>query len=475
MSQPIQTRISFSQSVNLMVDRALAFLDLPAGLSEQIKACNNVIQVQFPAKLNDGRYHVFQGWRAVHSDHRLPVKGGIRYAPHVTQDEVIALASLMTYKCAIVDVPYGGSKGGLLIDPRQYAENELETITRRFTKELFERGYISPGLNVPAPDMGTGAREMAWMANTYKTLNPQDINQLACVTGKPVTAGGIRGRVEATGRGVQYAIREFFRHPEDVALANMSGDLAGKTVIVQGLGNVGYHATKFLTQEDGAKVIAIIERDGAIINENGFSIEGVRNYIIEHGGVEGYPEATSYTREGNSCLEMPCDILIPAALESQITHQNVDKIKAKMIVEAANGPISYDADERLRIRGTVVLPDVYVNAGGVIVSYFEWIKNLSHIRFGRMERRLDEMRGARVIHALETMTGQTVPDNIRTELSTGADELAVVRSGLDDTMRLGYQEISEAFHKRPDLRDFRTAAFVVSLEKISRTYMQMGV
>ncbi|MCL4871505.1 MAG: Glu/Leu/Phe/Val dehydrogenase [Anaerolineae bacterium] len=459
-----------------MVSRAFQYLDmeLTPGLEDHIKACHTVLQIQFPVKLTDGRIHVFKGWRAVHSNHRLPVKGGIRYALHVNQDEVEALAALMTYKCALVDAPFGGSKGGLILDPKKYNDEDMERITRRFARELIEKGYISPGGNVPAPDMGTGPREMAWIADVYKDLHPHEINYFACVTGKPVTNGGIRGRVEATGRGVQYAIREFFRHPKDMKLINFTGGIEGKRVVIQGLGNVGYHAAKFLAQEDGAKIIAIIEWDGAIINEAGLPIEPVRQYINENKGVKGFPNAT-YIEDGRLALELECDILIPAALESQITSENVDNIKAPLIVEGANGPVTYAADEKLRLKGTVVLPDFYANAGGVTVSYFEWIKNLSRIRFGRMQRRQDEYRGQAIVRALEKLTGQEVPEEIRLELSTGADELALVRSGLDDTMRTAYQEISEVFHSRSEITDFRTAAFVVALRKIARTYMEMGI
>jgi glutamate dehydrogenase (NAD(P)+) len=476
MSERTEMGATFLESVDLMVDRALGYLDMdfPPGLADHVKVCHSVIQVQFPVRLSDGSYHVFRGWRAVHSDHRLPVKGGIRYAPHVSQDEVEALAALMTYKCALVDVPYGGSKGGLLIDPRAYSENDLEIITRRFARELIEKGFISPGGNVPGPDMGTGAREMAWMADTYKNLFPHDVNYFACVTGKPPTNGGIRGRVEATGRGLQFALREFFRHPEDVALANLNGRLAGKRLIFQGLGNVGYYGAKFLQEEDDALITGVVEWDGAIVDERGIDIEALRQHMNEHGGVKGYPQGT-YVENGRSVLENECDILIPAALEGQITAENANRIKAPLIVEGANGPVTFEADEILRKRGVVMLPDFYVNAGGVTVSYFEWIKNLSHIRFGRMERRLDEYRGNAIIHALEVMTGQTVPDDIRAELSTGADELALVRSGLDDTMRLAYQEISQTLHRSDRITDFRTAAFVVSLRKVVRTYMEMGV
>lgn len=465
---------SFSQNVHHMIDRALTHFDLPPGLPELIKACNSILEVQFPVRLDNGEYRIFRGWRATHSDHRLPVKGGIRYSPDVHQDEVIALATLMTFKCAIVNVPYGGSKGGLEIDPRQYSVDELERITRRFARELYMKGYISPATNVPAPDMGTGGREMAWIADTYKALNPTDINYLACVTGKPPEHGGIRGRVEATGRGVQYVIREFFRHRDDVQLARLSPGLAGKRAVVQGLGNVGYHAAKFLSTEDDVRVICVIERDGAVINEDGIDIDRLRAHIVETGGVKDFPGGR-YESDGRGGLEMECDILIPAAMESQITLDNVDRIKAPLIVEAANGPVTFDADSRLRARGTVVLPDTYVNAGGVTVSYFEWIKNISHIRFGRMDRRLDEMRSQRLMDALEVMTGRELPESLRNGLNLDSDELTLVRSGLDDTMRLAYQEISEAFHRSEKITDFRTAAFYVAIKKIVQTHLEMGV
>ena len=473
MTQLQNNPLTFSQNVGKMVERAATHLKLPPVLFEQVRDCHAVYQVRFPVKLRDGQYHNFKGWRAIHSVHRLPAKGGIRYASHVDQDEVEALAALMTYKCSIVDVPFGGAKGALMIDPRQFSVDDLETITRRFARELIERGYISPGSNVPAPDLGTGPREMAWIAEVYKALRPHEIDHLACVTGKPLTAGGIRGRVEATGRGVQFVLREFFRHPDDVRLAGLSGTLESKRVVIQGLGNVGYHAAKFLSEEDGVKIIAIVEWDGAISNPAGLPVEEVRQHINAHGGVKGFPNAT-YEPDGLTSLELPCDILIPAAMESQITGQNADRIKAPLIVEAANGPITFEADEILRARGVVILPDVFVNAGGVVVSYFEWIKNLSHIRFGRMDRRLDEMRGERIVRALEAMTGKTAPDDIRAELSTGADELALVRSGLDDTMRTAYQEIRDVFHGDEGVTDFRTAAFVVALQKIARTYAEMG-
>jgi glutamate dehydrogenase (NAD(P)+) len=465
---------SFSASVNLMVDTAMQYIDMPPGLAEQIKSCNSTIEVQFPVRMDDGTYHTIRGWRAVHSDHRLPVKGGIRYAANVNYDEVVALATLMTYKCAIVNVPFGGSKGGVKINPRDYSPSELERITRRFARELIVKGYISPGGNVPAPDMGTSPREMSWISDVYKAMNPEDINYYACVTGKPVANGGLQGRVEATGRGVQYVIREFFRHPDDVRAAGMSGTLDGKTVIVQGLGNVGYHAARFLQQEDGARIIGIIEHDGALYDAAGLNVEMVREYISMYGGVSGYPDAT-YIEHGNSLLEYECDILIPAALEAQITVENAGRIQANVIVEAANGPVTYDADQILNERGIMILPDAFVNAGGVTVSYFEWVKNISHVRFGRMSRRLDEYRSQKIIEALEVMTGRVVPENLRQDLLVSSSEAVLVRSGLDDTMRLAYQEIRAALDEVPELRTFRTASFYVAIKKIVQTYLDMGV
>ena len=463
---------SFLDGVNLMFDRAASYLSIPHGLSEQIKLSNSVYQVRFPIKFRDG-YTVFTGWRAVHSEHRLPVKGGIRFAPCVDQDEVEALAALMTYKCAIVNVPFGGSKGGLRINPRDYTEEQLERITRRFARELISKGFISPSLNVPAPDMGTGAREMAWIADTYREQMPTDINALACVTGKPITQGGIAGRVEATGRGVQYALREFFRHPKDVALSGLSGTLEGKRVVVQGLGNVGYHAAKFLSEEDDCKIVAIIERDGAIVSERGLVVEDVHAHIREHGGVSGFPKA-DYVEDGLQVLEADCDILIPAALERQITRENAPRIRARLIAEAANGPVTFDADEILRAGGKVMLPDVFTNAGGVVVSYFEWIKNISHIRFGRLGRRAEELRGRNTIELFEHMLERPVPAAMQEKLVRGADELDLVRSGLDDSMRLAYQEIRETLHTNKNIPDLRTAAFVVAIDKVTRTYSEMG-
>lgn len=469
---------SFRDSVDLMFNRATSLMDLSPGLEQKIKVCNSTYTVRFGVRLR-GKIETFTGYRSVHSEHMEPVKGGIRYALSVNQNEVEALAALMTYKCALVETPFGGSKGGLCIDPRAWEPNELEAITRRFAYELIKRDLIHPAQNVPAPDMGTGEREMAWIADQYARMNTADINAKACVTGKPPHAGGIQGRVEATGRGVQYALQEFFRYDEDKALAGLSGGLEGKKVIVQGLGNVGYHAAKFLSEEDGATITAVIEWDGAIVNDDGINIEDLRQWIIKHGSIKGYPQGT-FVAEGAVVLEKECDILIPAALEGVINLNNADRIKANLIIEAANGPITFGADEILRKKGVVIIPDMYANAGGVTVSYFEWVKNLSHIRFGRMQRRAEEARHVLLVNELERLSadkglGWTMSPNFKSKYLKGAGELELVRSGLDDTMRTAYQAMREIWHGRGDVEDLRVAAYIVSISRVAATYQSKGL
>lgn len=469
---------SFRESVDLMFNRAVGLLDLPPGLEEKIRVCNATYTVRFGVRLR-GEIKTFTGYRSVHSEHMEPVKGGIRYATSVNQDEVEALAALMTYKCALVEAPFGGSKGGLCIDPREWDEYELEQITRRFAYELAKRDLIHPSQNVPAPDMGTGEREMAWMADQYARMNTTDINARACVTGKPLNAGGIAGRVEATGRGVEYALQEFFRDVRDVQKANMSGTLDGKRVIVQGLGNVGYHAAKFLSEEDGCKIVGIIERDGALTNPDGLNVEDVRAWIVKHDGVKGFPDA-SYTENGAAVMEEDCDILIPAAMEGVINLSNAERIKAPLIIEAANGPVTAGADKILREKGCVIIPDMYANAGGVTVSYFEWVKNLSHIRFGRMQRRQEESRHQLVVDQLENLSASvgdswSLDATFKEKYLKGAGELELVRSGLDDTMRIAYQSMRDIWHGRDDVQDLRMAAYLVSIDKVASSYRAKGL
>lgn len=468
-----QETMSFRECVDRMVDRAILAIGLNPDTASAIQACNAVVQLRFPVKL-DGKVEVFTGWWAAHSAHRLPAKGGLRFAPTINQNEVEALASLMTYKCAIVDVPFGGAKGGLAIDPAAYPEEQLHEITRRFAMELARKGFLDPATNVPAPDLGTSSREMSWIADAYQTQFPEDLNKDACVTGKPPDRGGISGRSEATGKGIQYALREFFRHSDAVEAAGLEGGLNGKSAVFQGLGNVGYHAAKFLSEQDNVRIVAIIERDGVVVDPDGLNVHDVKQFLAETGGIQGFP-AGQFSENGNAALEMDCDLLIPAALESQIHAGNAMRIQARLIVEAANGPVTYEADQILRDRNITILPDVYINAGGVTVSYFEWTRNLSHMRFGRLQRRYDELRGQHLVKAMETISGTELPKETSRQISKGANELDLVRSGLDDTMRTAFQDIREMMKTYPDIKDYRTAAYVVAVTKIAQSYYELGL
>lgn len=467
---------TFRENVDLLFSKAANNLTLSTGMLEKIRVVNSTYTVRFGVKLR-GDIHTFTGYRSVHSEHAEPVKGGIRYADNVHQDEVEALAALMTYKCALVEVPFGGSKGGLRINPREWNEEELEKITRRFAFELIKRSLIHPSQNVPAPDMGTGEREMAWIADQYHRMNTTDINARACVTGKPLNAGGIRGRVEATGRGVQYALRDFFRYEEDKEAAGMTGKLKDKRVVVQGLGNVGYHAAKFLSEEDGAKITAIAEYNGGIINDDGIDVEAAKAYMVVNGSFEGF-QGADFVENSMSLLEKDCDILIPAAMEASIDRSNAERISCKLLIEAANGPVTAGADTVLRKKGVVIVPDMYANAGGVTVSYFEWVKNLSHIRFGRMQRREEEARHQMLIDEIESAVGKKLSDEFKKRYISGADELALVRSGLDDTMRNAYAAMRELWHKNrktnPDF-DLRTAAYMIAIQRVADSYKALGL
>ena len=465
--------MTFREGVDLMVDRAALAMKLSPDALKVVKACNAVLQLKFPVKLK-GRTEVISGWWAIHSAHRLPAKGGMRYSPIVSQDEVEALAALMTYKCAIADIPFGGAKGGLMINPDHYDETELHEITRRFTIELARKDFIHPATNVPAPDLGTSSREMMWIADTYKTLYPEELNYEACVTGKPPTHGGVPGRVDATGKGLQYALQEFFRHPELVSQAGLIDGLSSQRVVVQGLGNVGFHAAKALSEECDVNIIAIIEHDGVVSNDEGLNVHDVRQHLVETGGLKDFPAGT-YSPNGVAALEMDCDILIPAALESQIHAGNAMQIKARMVVEGANGPVTYEADEILRRRGITILPDVYANVGGVTVSYFEWTRNISHMRFGRLQRQYDEMRGDYLVSTMAELTGKEIDGDVRKKIVRGASELDLVRSGLDDTMRMAFQDLREVMKQYPKINDYRTAAYVLALGKIVQNYEATGL
>lgn len=464
-------RQSFLQSVESNFDRAASLLGISNDLAEKIKIADSTYVVRFGVRLR-GALQVFTGYRSVHSEHMEPVKGGIRYAPYADQDEVEALAALMTYKCALMEIPFGGAKGALAIDPRAWQPQELEQITRRFTQELAKRGLISPSQNVPAPDMGTGEREMAWMADEYKKLNPTDLNAWACVTGKPLGKGGIAGRTEATGRGVQYTLQEFFRQQRDVKKTGLSPGLGNKRVIIQGLGNVGYHAALFLSQEDGCRITHVLERDGAIVDPGGVNIAALHEHMTETGSIQDY---RGFTESSPAMLEADADILIPAAMEGVINQDNAQRIRTPLIIEAANGPVTSAGDAALRNRGIVIIPDFCANAGGVTVSYFEWIKNLTHIRFGRIQRRQLQNQFEALIEGVESITRKPFPENHRNAVLSGATEINLVRSGLEDTMRGAYSAISATWNETANVPDLRTAAMMIAVDRVARSYISIGI
>ena len=470
---------SFYQSVGNFFEKASRYTGLEKGLLDQIKVCNAVYAIKFPVQVTNPKtkkreVKVFDAYRVQHSHHRLPTKGGIRYSSHVNQDEVMALATLMSYKCAIVHVPFGGAKGGVKINPKDYSEEDLERITRRYTYELVRRNFIGPSIDVPAPDYGTGSREMAWIYDTYRTLREENMSAAGCVTGKPVSVYGIRGRTEATGRGVFYGIREACNNVRDMKKMGLTPGIAGKKLVIQGFGNVGSFSAAISQEEGDAVIIAVGEADGFIHNENGLDMKELVRVKLETGSIMNYGDAQKYGQEDrNKVLELECDVLIPAALENQIDVGNARRIKAKIIAEAANGPITSGAEEILLKKGKLIVPDVYLNAGGVTVSYFEWLKNLSHMRFGRMDKRYRQQGRENTLELIEDMVGRKIHKDTFTKFAKGADEIDLVRSGLEDAMITAYNITREiAGKKRIDLR---TAAFVNAIQLIGDDYKGMGI
>lgn len=464
---------NFFKNVERSFDKASQHTQWDKGLLEQIKACNSVYSMRFPVKMDDGRIEVIEAYRIQHSQHKTPCKGGIRFSHKVDEDEVKALASLMTYKCAIVNVPFGGAKGGIKISPRKYSAYELEKITRRYTSELVKKNFIGPGIDVPAPDYGTGEREMAWIVDTYQSLRPGEIDGAGCVTGKPVSLGGVRGRKEATGLGVFYGVREVCNMPDLMAKLGLTVGIQGKRIVIQGLGNVGYHSAKFF-RENGALVVAIAEQEGAIYKADGINEEELFQFRKQTGSILNFPGSTSLPKNTDA-LEMECDILIPAALENVITKDNAPNVKAKIIGEAANGPLTPEADDILAQKGVLVIPDMYLNAGGVTVSYFEWLKNLSHVRYGRMEKRFTENMNHHILSQMELLSGKKVSDRDRQLIEHGPDEVDLVYSGLEETMINATHEIMDIWKANPNIPDMRTAAYICAINKVAQSYTELGI
>lgn len=464
---------SFFGAVEKSFDKAGKFTKIESGVLEQIKTCNAVYQMRFPIKRDNGAIEVIEAYRVQHSHHKTPCKGGIRFAAEVNQDEVMALAALMTFKCAIVNVPFGGGKGGIKINPKKYSAYELEKITRRYTAELIKKNFIGPGTDVPAPDYGTGEREMAWILDTYGAMHPGEIDAAGCVTGKPVTQGGVRGRREATGLGVFFGLREVCNMPDVMKKLGLTTGVEGKKIAVQGLGNVGYHSAKFF-QDGGAKIVGLSEHDGGIWSNEGLDVDDVFNHRKKTGTILNYPGANNF-KNNTDMLEMECDILIPAALENVIDGENAPRVKAKIIGEAANGPLTPEADEILNKKGALVVPDMYLNAGGVTVSYFEWLKNLSHVRYGRLEKRFTENLNAHILGQMEELSGKRVKDNEREFIVHGPDEVDLVYSGLEETMITATHEIMNTWKSNPEIPDMRTAAYVVAINKVGTSYAELGI
>jgi len=469
---PSNKEYSFFKAVCDSFDKAAKFTSWDEGTLEQIKQCNAVYRMNFPVKIGE-KVEVVKAYRVQHSHHKTPCKGGIRFSTAVNLDEVMALAALMTYKCAIVNVPFGGAKGGISINPKKYTTYELEKITRRYTHELIKKNFIGPGTDVPAPDYGTGEREMAWILDTYLSMRPGEIDALGCVTGKPVTQGGVRGRREATGLGVFYGIREVCKIPHIMNKLGLTLGVEGKRVIVQGLGNVGYHAAKFF-REGGAKLICLAEYDGAVYNEKGLNEEEVMKFKKETGSIKNFPGAKTIASSAEA-LELECDILIPAALENVINGENAPRIKAKIIGEGANGPLTPEADEIFIKKGILVVPDMYLNAGGVTVSYFEWLKNLSHVRYGRLEKRFTENQNAHILGQIEELTSKQVIQREKDFIMHGPDEVDLVNSGLEETMINATHEIMNCWKSNPEIPDMRTAAYVVAINKVATSYAELGI
>ncbi|PIR69750.1 MAG: glutamate dehydrogenase [Candidatus Niyogibacteria bacterium CG10_big_fil_rev_8_21_14_0_10_46_36] len=472
----------FFEEVNRYFDKAAELTrfekDQP-GLLRQIKRCNSFIHESMPVKRDDGSIMNIDAYRARHSYHKLPTKGGINFRwieDAQDENEVVALAALMTYKCALADVPFGGAKGTIRIrSKKDFSPSEIERIIRRYTYTFTHiHKVFHSEKDVPAPDYGTGSQEMAWIFDTYKQFaSDDDPNPSACVTGKPISIGGLRERVSATGRGVFIGLREVCSQPDIMGRLGLSCGLEGKRVIVQGLGNVGYHTAKFL-EANGAIIIGLGEIDGAIHSAKGIPLDDAMLFRIEHGTLKGFP-GTKNVRRISDILELDCDILIPAALENQITHLNADKIRAKIVGEAANGPTSSYANDILFSKGAMIVPDIFLNAGGVIVSYFEWLKNRNHIGFGQIDRRFDKARLQNILAVVEEQTHTKIdPNRIEhvTRLSTEED---LVISGLEGTMIPAFEQMRVIQKEYSDTIDLRTAAYFLAITKIGQCYLDQGI
>jgi glutamate dehydrogenase (NAD(P)+) len=466
-------RGAFFESVQFHFNRAASHTRLSKGMLDQVRSCNAVYRMRFPVRDDGGEIRVVEAFRAEHSYHRLPTKGGIRFSPHVTLDETIALASLMTWKCAVVGVPFGGAKGGVRIDPHRSSPAFRERVTRRFTAELIRKNFIGPDIDVPAPDYGTGEVEMGWIADTYKNIRMNEPHVYACVTGKPLSMQGIPGRKQATGRGVYFGIRSFFEASPSLVPSGVEPRLEGRRVVVQGFGNVGYHAALFLEEEGKAVITTLIEREGAIHHPEGIHVREAASYRKANGSFEGMP-GVQFLPDGARALEMPCDVLIPAALENQITSENAGRIQARIVAEAANGPLDRRADQILSERGVAIIPDVYLNAGGVCVSYFEWLKNRQGVSFDRMSARHEQQLKSVLVEQMELLSGQRVPADRRAMLTHAPDEEELVNAALEQSMVKAFEKLLKVQTDR-HLPNLRMASYLMAMELVAKSYEDHGI
>ncbi|CAI2365312.1 unnamed protein product [Moneuplotes crassus] len=463
----------FLEMVKMHFDKAAKYTNVSDGLLSLIKECNSMVRFNVPLRRDDGTLEILACYRAQHSHHRLPVKGGTRYADNITISEVEALASLMTFKLAAADVPFGGAKGGIRINPRNYSKDELERVTRRYTHELAKKGFIGPSIDVLGPDMGTDQQVMTWMKDTYSSIyGDKDINAEGCVTGKFKRHGGIAGRPESTGLGVYYGVRELLNRKDFCEKAGLEAGIDGKTFNIQGFGAVGSWAARFFTH-DGGKITTIVEWDCALHKKDGFDVEDVIQWQQNEGTLKNYPHADSIEVEDPAkYLEKECDVLLPCAVEKSIHMHNAPKLNCKVIGEGANGPTTVWGEEICEKKGIINIPDLILNAGGVTVSYFEWLKNLQHVSGGKLTRRW-EATSKKDLYEFIKGEDLTKEQEEKSHVLRGAKEIDLVYSGLEEIM-------SNAIHTHFDISlekntNMRIAGFANSIQKVAESYKESGI